>query len=171
MYGTGSPAGKPPRTPDSGSSTPSSVIELLPDARIPSASQSSWTTTPGASVGHHRVRVALGAVAVGIGDGHVEIGGGGGHRAEHLAAVDPPAGLGAGGARARPREVLAAFADSGGQHDAVAGDLLQRGGKAAGAALSTGRDGDLATALHVEHGDEVHVHADRDRGVAARQAA
>ena len=121
--------------------------------------------------GHHRVRVALGALAVGVGDGDVEIGGGGGHRAEHLAAVDPPAGLGAGGERARPREVLSALADGGGQHDAVAGDLLERGGEAAGAALCAGRDGDLATALHVEHRDEVHVHADRDGGVAARQAA
>ena len=58
--------------------------------------------------GHHRVGVALDALAVGVGDGHVEVGGGGGHRAEHLAAVDPPAGLGAGGDRARPGEVLAA---------------------------------------------------------------
>ena len=121
--------------------------------------------------GDHRVRVALGAFAVGIGDGHVEIGGGGRHRAEHLAAVDPPARLGAGRERARPREVLAALADRGGQHDAVPGDLLQRRGEAAGAALCPGRDRDLATALHVEHGDEVHVHADRDRGVAAREAA
>ena len=93
--------------------------------------------------GHHRVRVALDALVVGVGDGHVEIGGGGGHRAEQLAAVDPPAGLGAGGERARPREVLAALADRGGQHDAVAGDLLERGGEAAGAALRPGRDRDL----------------------------
>ena len=73
--------------------------------------------------------------------------------------------------RARPREVLAALADGGGQHDAVAGDLLERRGEAAGAALRPGGDRDLATALHVEHRDEVHVHADRDGGVAARQAA
>ena len=172
MYGSGSPARKPPRTPDSGSSTPSSETELLPEARIPSASQSSWTTTPGASVGHHRVRVALGAVAVGVGDGDVEIGGGGRHRAEHLAAVDPPAGLGAGGERARPREVLAALADRGGQHDAVAGDLLERGGERRGrGAPSPAATATCAAALHVEHRDEVHVHADRDRGVAARQAA
>ena len=45
------------------------------------------------------------------------------------------------------------------------------GGEAAGAALCPGGDGDLAAALHVEHRDEVHVHADRDGGVAARQAA
>ena len=51
MYGSGSPAAKPPRTPDSGSSTPSNVTELLPDARMPSASQSSFIVTPGASVG------------------------------------------------------------------------------------------------------------------------
>ena len=51
MYGSGSPARKPPLTPASGSSTPSSETELLPDARMPSASQSSCTTTPGAAVG------------------------------------------------------------------------------------------------------------------------
>ena len=33
------------------------------------------------------------------------------------------------------------------------------------------RDRDLAAALHVEHSDEVHVHADGDGGVAAREAA
>src|SRR5438270_343308 len=38
--------------------------------------------------GNHRVRVALDALAVGVGNGDVEIGGGGGHRAEHLADVD-----------------------------------------------------------------------------------
>ena len=85
--------------------------------------------------GNHRVGVALGAVVVGVGDGHVQIGGGGRHRAEHLAAVDPPAGLGPGRDRARPREVLTALADRRGQHDAVASDLLERGGEAAGAAL------------------------------------
>ena len=41
MYGSGSPAVKPPRTPDSGNSTFSNETELLPEARIPSASQSS----------------------------------------------------------------------------------------------------------------------------------
>ena len=51
MYGSGSPARKPPRMPDSGSSTPSSETELLPEARMPRPSQSSSTTTPGASVG------------------------------------------------------------------------------------------------------------------------
>jgi hypothetical protein len=112
--------------------------------------------------GHHRVRVALDALAVGVGDGHVEIGGGGGHRAEGLAAVDSPAGLGAGSNRARPSEVLSALADGRRQHDAVAGDPLQRGGEAAGAALGAGRKGDLTAALHVEHCDEMHVHADRD---------
>ena len=121
--------------------------------------------------GHHRVRVALAALVVGVGDRHVEIGGGRGHGAEHLAAVDPPAGLGAGRERARARQVLTALADGGRQHDAVAGDLLERGGEAACAALRPGRDRDLATALHVEHRDQVHVHADRDGGVAARQAA
>jgi hypothetical protein len=33
------------------------------------------------------------------------------------------------------------------------------------------RDGDLSAALHVEHRHEVHVHADRDGGIAARQSA
>src|SRR5690242_19827080 len=54
MYGSGSPARKPPRTPDSGSATPSSVMELLPEARIPSASQSSCMTTPGELGGTER---------------------------------------------------------------------------------------------------------------------
>ena len=121
--------------------------------------------------GHRGVGVALGAFAVGMGDGHVEVGGGRRHGAEHLAPLDPPAGLGAGGARARPREVLTALADSGGQHHAAAGDPLQRGGETAGAALRPCGDRDLATALHVEHRDEMHVHADRHGGVAARQAA
>ena len=51
MYGSGSPARKPPRMPDSGSSTLSSETEWLPEARMPRPSQSSSTTTPGASVG------------------------------------------------------------------------------------------------------------------------
>jgi hypothetical protein len=51
MYGSLSPAAKPPRTPDSGSSTPSNETELLPEARMPSASQSSCTTTPAACTG------------------------------------------------------------------------------------------------------------------------
>jgi hypothetical protein len=51
------------------------------------------------------------------------------------------------------------------------GDLRKRRCEAAGATLGTGRDRDLATALHVVHGDEVHVHADRDGRVALRQAA
>ena len=41
--------------------------------------------------------------------------------------------------------------------------------KARGAALRPGRDRDLAAALHVEHRHQVHAHADRYRGVAARQ--
>ena len=110
-------------------------------------------------------------VVVGVGDGDIEIGGGRGHRAEHLATVDPPARRRARGQRARPREVLAALADGGGQHHAVAGDLLEGRREAARAALRTGGDRDLATAFHVEHRDEVHVHPDRDGRVAARQAA
>ncbi len=47
MYSTASPMGKPPRSADSGSRTSSNETEWLPEARMPSASQSSWTTTPG----------------------------------------------------------------------------------------------------------------------------
>ena len=50
-YGTASPVGNPPRTAPAGSSTPLSVIEWLPDARMPSASQSPLMVTPGASAG------------------------------------------------------------------------------------------------------------------------
>ena len=121
--------------------------------------------------GNHGVGVALDAFVVGVADGHVQVGGRRRHRAEQLAAVDPPARIGARGAGGRPREVLAALADRGGQHNAVARDLLERRREAAGATLLTGRHGDLATALHVLHGDEVHVDADRDRGVATREAA
>jgi hypothetical protein len=120
---------------------------------------------------HHRVGVALGSLLVHVRDGHVQIGRRGGHRAEDLAAVDAPARIGARGARGRPHEVLAGLADGGGQDDAVAGDDLQRGRERACAPLGAGRDRDLPAALHVEHRDEVHVHADRDRGVAASQAA
>ena len=144
---------------------------MLPEARIPERVPVVVHDDAAGVGGHHRVRVALDAVTVGVGDGDVEIGGGRGHRAEHLAAVDPPAGLGAGSERARPREVLPALADRGGQHHAVAGDLLQRGGEPAGAALCPRRDCDLAAAVHVVHRNEVHVHADCDGGVAARQAA
>ena len=47
MYAVALPTGKPPRSADSGSSTPSKLTEWLPEARMPSASQSSCTTTPG----------------------------------------------------------------------------------------------------------------------------
>jgi hypothetical protein len=121
--------------------------------------------------GDHRVGVALGALVVDVGDRDVQVGGGRRHRAEQLAPVDPPSRLGAGRQRGRPCEVLAAFADGGGEHHAVAGDLLQGGGEAAGPALLSGRDSHAAAALHVEHRHQVHVHPDRHGGVAARQAA
>ena len=79
--------------------------------------------------------------------------------------------LGAGRERARAREVLATLADGRGQDDTVATDPLQRRGEGAGPALGPGGDRDLVTARHVEHGDEVHVHADGDGGVAAGEAA
>ena len=63
MYGTGSPARKPPRSAGRGQLDALERTELLPEARIPSASQSSWTTTPGVSGRDHRVGVALDAVA------------------------------------------------------------------------------------------------------------
>jgi hypothetical protein len=118
---------------------------------------------------HHCVGVAVGAVVVGVADRHVQIGRGRGHRAEHLAAVDPPAGFRAGGARARTREVLTRLADGGGEHDAVAGDLLERRREGASLALGPGGDRPRAAALHVQHRNQVHVHADRDGGVAARE--
>jgi hypothetical protein len=86
-------------------------------------------------------------------------------------AVDAPAGLGAGRERARAREVLPTLADRRGQDDAVPTDPLQRRGEGAGPALGPGGDRDLATALHVEQGDEVHVHPDGDGCVAAGEAA
>jgi hypothetical protein len=51
MYSTASPTGKPPRRAESGSSTFSKETEWLPEARLPSASQSLWTTTPAVSRG------------------------------------------------------------------------------------------------------------------------
>jgi hypothetical protein len=121
--------------------------------------------------GHHGIGVALRAVVVGIGDRDVEVGGGRRHGAEHLAPVDPPARFGAGGHGAGPREVLARLADRGSQHHAVAGHPLQRRAETTSPALHAGRDGHLAAALHVEHRHQVHAHADRDRGIATRQAA
>src|SRR5215218_3684938 len=48
-YGTASPARNPPRTASPGTWTSLSVIEWLPDARMPSASQSPLIVTPGVS--------------------------------------------------------------------------------------------------------------------------
>jgi hypothetical protein len=49
MYASASPARKPPRSASGGTSTPVKVTELLPEARMPSASQSSWISTPSAA--------------------------------------------------------------------------------------------------------------------------
>ena len=51
MYASASPARKPPRSAERGSSTPANVTEWLPEARMPSASQSPWISTPAASGG------------------------------------------------------------------------------------------------------------------------
>ena len=125
MYGTGSPAGKPPRTPDAGSSTPSKRDRVA--ARRAHAERVPVVVDhdAGGVGGDLRVAVALDAVVVGEGDGDVELGRGRRHRAEDLAAVDPPARLGARGARRRAGEVLPGLADGGGDHDAVAGDRLR----------------------------------------------
>ena len=92
--------------------------------------------------GHHRVGVALDPVIVGVRDADVQVGGGGGHRAKQLAPIDPPARRGAGGARAGAREILAALADGGGEHDAVSSDPLERGGERQRATLRPDRDRD-----------------------------
>jgi hypothetical protein len=86
-------------------------------------------------------------------------------------AVDAPAGLRAGRERARACEVLAALADGRGQHDAVDTEPLQRHGEGAGPAIGPAGDRDLVPARHVEHGDEVHVHADGDGCVATCETA
>ena len=51
MKAAASPTAKPPRSAPGGISTPSKLTEWLPDARMPSASQSSRIRTPGASAG------------------------------------------------------------------------------------------------------------------------
>ena len=51
MKPTWSPVSKPPRSAARGSSTPSKLTEWLPEARMPSASQSPCTVTPGVSAG------------------------------------------------------------------------------------------------------------------------
>jgi hypothetical protein len=55
---------------------------------MPGASQSPWISTPGRVGRDLGVAVTLTAVVVGVRDGGVEHRGGGGHRAEGLAAVD-----------------------------------------------------------------------------------
>ena len=51
MNAAASPTAKPPRRALGGICTPSKVIEWLPEARMPSASQSPWIRTPGAPAG------------------------------------------------------------------------------------------------------------------------
>jgi hypothetical protein len=106
-----------------------------------------------------------------VGHRHIQLGGGGRHRAEQLASVDAPSGPDAGGDGARPREILTALADGGRQHDVLAVDARQRRGETVRAALRAAGERHLVAAHHVEHRDQVHVHADRDRRVAARQPA
>ena len=138
---------------------------------MPSASQSSCTIDAGRVGGHHRVRVALDALGVDIGHRHVEIRGRRRHGAEHLATVDSPAALGSGRqvvpgrVMSWPRSLIAAASTT------PSRTICSSDRRSPGTTLLTGRDGHLATALHVEHCDQVHVHADRDGGVSARQAA
>jgi hypothetical protein len=99
------------------------------------------------------------------------VGGGRRHGAEPLAPVDPPTRLRARRDRAGPGQVLAGLADRRRQHQPVAGDLLERRRKRARTTLHALRDRGAVAALHVEHRHQVHVHADRDRRVAARQPA
>jgi hypothetical protein len=121
--------------------------------------------------GHGRVAVALDTVVACERHGGLEDRGRGRHRAESLATVDPPARARAGRGGRGPGEVLPVLTDGGGQHDAVADDRLQRGAEGAGAAL-VGRGQGVLPAPHERHDDgEVHVHADRQRGIAASQAA
>ena len=110
-------------------STASKVIEWLPEARIPSASQSSWISTPAAVGRDLRVAVALDAVVVGEGDRGVEHRRGRRHRAERLAPIDSPARGRARRGRRRARQVLAQLADGGGDDHPVAGDRLHRRGE------------------------------------------
>ena len=84
-----------------GTSTPANVTEWLPEARMPSASQSPWISTPAASGGDRDVAVALDAVVIGERHGGVQDGRRRRAGAERLAAVDPPAGVGAGRRRRR----------------------------------------------------------------------
>ena len=50
-YGTSLPVRNPPRSAEAGSSTFENVTEWLPEARMPSASQSSLMRTPGVPAG------------------------------------------------------------------------------------------------------------------------
>jgi hypothetical protein len=119
---------------------------------------------------HHRVAVPLAAVVAGERDGRVEDVGRGRHRAEHLAAGDDPAVAGAGRRRRRPGQVLPRLAHRRREHDAVGRDLPERVADRAHAPLIPVRDRRLPPADDVLQVREVHVDAERQRRVAAREA-
>ena len=120
---------------------------------------------------HLGVPVAFGALVVDERDRGEKHGRGGRHRAERLAAVDAPAGRGADGGRLRAREVLADLADRGRHDDAVVGDRRHRVAERGGPPRVAGPHRGLPAADDVHQDGEMHVHADRDRGVAAREPA
>jgi hypothetical protein len=120
---------------------------------------------------HHRVAVALAAVVIGVGDRGVQHVRRRGHRAEDLAAGDDPTSLGPRGRCRRPGQILAGLADGGREDDAVTSDLFQRRSEPGGAPLLAGCRHHLPEADDVQHEDEVHVDAERQRCVAARESA
>ena len=63
------------------------------------------------------------------------------------------------------------FADSAGHDHAIASDRVHRGGEGGGPPPVAGRRRSLPAPHDVQEQDEVHVGADRDRRVAAGQAA
>ena len=156
------PTGKPPRRASAGRRTSSNETDRLPEARMPSASQSSWIVTPGVVRRDLGVAVAL-AAAVVERDGGVQQRCGRRHRAEDLAAAHGPAVAVAAGPRGRAGEVLARLADGGGHDGALADDQLQRAAVGAGAAR-VAVDGRGPPAVgHVDQRDQVHVGPDGDR--------
>ena len=91
------------------------LTELLPEVRMPSASQSSCTTTPGAPAEIADVGVAF-ATQSSRGDRRQEDVGCGRHGAEDLRSVDPPVIAHRRGDSGGSGEVLARLADRG-RHD------------------------------------------------------